>query len=50
MQEAQGVCLWLWQPLWQTADGKFSFVVSQGIGGWAYEDELRHILEVLNNR
>ena len=35
--------------LWKTADGKFYFVVPQGIGGWAYEDVLRDILEMLSN-
>jgi len=36
--------------LWQTRDGKFSFVVPQGIGGWSYEDDLRHVLDMLDNR
>jgi hypothetical protein len=36
--------------LWQTADGKFSFVIPQGIGGWAYEDVLRERLEMLDKR
>ena len=36
--------------LWKTADGKFYFVVPQGIGGWAYEDVLRDILEILSKR
>jgi len=36
--------------LWKTADGKFYFVVPQGIGGWAYEDVLRDILEMLSRR
>jgi hypothetical protein len=36
--------------LWKTADGKFYFVVPQGIGGWMYEDVLRDIFEMLSKR
>jgi len=36
--------------LWKPADSKFYFVVPQGIGGWAYQDVLRDILEMLAKR
>jgi len=36
--------------LWQTHDGRFSFVVPQGVGGWAYEDDLRRVLQMLDDR
>ena len=36
--------------LWQTRDGRFNFVVPQGIGGWAYEDDLHRVLKMLEER
>lgn len=36
--------------LWQTRDGKFAFTVPQEIGGWTGEDDLRRVLEMLDNR
>jgi hypothetical protein len=36
--------------LWQTADGKFAFIVPQEIGGWTSEDDLRRVLEILDAR
>jgi hypothetical protein len=35
--------------LWQTRDGRFSFVVPQGIGGWSYEDDLRRVLQMIDS-
>jgi hypothetical protein len=32
--------------LWQTADGKFAFMVPWEIGGWTSEDDLRRVLEM----
>lgn len=34
--------------LWQTQDGKFSFVVPQEVGGWSNEDDLRRVLEMID--
>ena len=36
--------------LWQTRDGTFAFTVPQEIGGWTGEDDLRRMLEMLDNR